>query len=101
LAAQRRVDLAGLGVPVDASAYVCGPASFISGMREAPTAVGIVPAQIRTELFGAPATDQPRPDRRRSSTAAPAAQPGRERAAGDLCAERDGRAVRPEYAQRA
>jgi ferredoxin-NADP reductase/MOSC domain-containing protein YiiM len=44
--------LAGLGVPAGATAYVCGPASFMAGMRDALTAIGVDPAGIRTELFG-------------------------------------------------
>jgi len=45
--------LAGLGVPADATAFVCGPAAFMADMRQALAAVGIEPARIRTELFGA------------------------------------------------
>ena len=45
--------LAGLGVPADASAYVCGPASFMAYMQDALTALGVDPAAIHTELFGA------------------------------------------------
>jgi ferredoxin-NADP reductase/MOSC domain-containing protein YiiM len=45
--------LAGLGIPASASAYVCGPASFMADMRDALTALGLDPARIRTELFGA------------------------------------------------
>jgi ferredoxin-NADP reductase/MOSC domain-containing protein YiiM len=45
--------LAGLAIPPEASAYVCGPASFMADMRDALTALGIGPAAIRTELFGA------------------------------------------------
>jgi ferredoxin len=45
--------LAGLGLPATASAYVCGPASFMADMTDALTAIGIDPARIRTELFGA------------------------------------------------
>jgi ferredoxin-NADP reductase len=40
-------------IPADASAYVCGPASFMADMQEALIAVGIDPARVRTELFGA------------------------------------------------
>jgi ferredoxin-NADP reductase len=50
--------LAGLGVPASASAYVCGPASFMTNMQQALTAIGVAPARIHTELFGAlPATN--------------------------------------------
>jgi ferredoxin-NADP reductase/MOSC domain-containing protein YiiM len=45
--------LAGLDLPVSASAYVCGPASFMADMQDALAATGIDPARIRTELFGA------------------------------------------------
>ncbi|MEV6648108.1 MOSC domain-containing protein [Amycolatopsis sp. NPDC051371] len=45
--------LSALAVPADASAYVCGPASFMTDMSEALSAYGIDPARIRTELFGA------------------------------------------------
>jgi ferredoxin-NADP reductase/MOSC domain-containing protein YiiM len=45
--------LAGLGIPVSASAYVCGPASFMADMRDALTGLGVDPAAIHTELFGA------------------------------------------------
>jgi ferredoxin-NADP reductase/MOSC domain-containing protein YiiM len=46
-------ELAALGVPVGADAYVCGPASFMTDIREALTAIGVGPARIHTELFGA------------------------------------------------
>jgi ferredoxin-NADP reductase/MOSC domain-containing protein YiiM/ferredoxin len=45
--------LAGLGLPAHASAYICGPDSFMADMREALTALGVSPGQIHTELFGA------------------------------------------------
>jgi ferredoxin-NADP reductase/MOSC domain-containing protein YiiM len=45
--------LASLDIPATASAYVCGPASFMADMRDALTALGADPAAIRTELFGA------------------------------------------------
>jgi ferredoxin-NADP reductase/MOSC domain-containing protein YiiM len=45
--------LAALGIPAAASAYVCGPASFMAAMRDALTALGVGPGRIRTELFGA------------------------------------------------
>jgi ferredoxin-NADP reductase len=48
-----REALAGLGLPAGASAYVCGPASFMADMRDALTAVGLGQAAIHTELFGA------------------------------------------------
>jgi ferredoxin-NADP reductase/MOSC domain-containing protein YiiM/ferredoxin len=45
--------LAGLAIPPSASAYVCGPASFMADMRDALTAIGLGQAAIHTELFGA------------------------------------------------
>jgi ferredoxin-NADP reductase/MOSC domain-containing protein YiiM/ferredoxin len=45
--------LVALDVPAAAAAYVCGPASFMTGMQDALTAIGLDPARIRTELFGA------------------------------------------------
>jgi ferredoxin-NADP reductase len=45
--------LLALDVPAEASAYICGPASFMTDMRDALTAVGLDPARIHTELFGA------------------------------------------------
>ncbi len=45
--------LAALGVPADATAYVCGPDAFMTEMRQALTAMGIEAGRIRTELFGA------------------------------------------------
>jgi ferredoxin-NADP reductase/MOSC domain-containing protein YiiM len=45
--------LARLGVPADATAYVCGPAAFMTAMGTALQELGIPPARIRTELFGA------------------------------------------------
>jgi ferredoxin-NADP reductase/MOSC domain-containing protein YiiM len=45
--------LPGLDLPASASAYICGPASFMADMQDALTALGIDPAAIHTELFGA------------------------------------------------
>ena len=42
-----------LAIPASASAYVCGPASFMADMQGALTAIGVGPAAIHTELFGA------------------------------------------------
>jgi ferredoxin-NADP reductase len=42
-----------LDVPADASAYICGPASFMTDMQDALAAAGVDPARIHTELFGA------------------------------------------------
>ena len=45
--------IAALGLPTDATVYVCGPGPFMDDMREALTAAGIDPSRIHTELFGA------------------------------------------------
>ena len=54
--AQGRLDrsaIASLGLPADASAYLCGPTQFMTDMRDALTASGLDPAHIHSELFGA------------------------------------------------
>lgn len=43
--------LAELALPTDATAYVCGPQSFMTDMQKALGALGVT--RIRTELFGA------------------------------------------------
>jgi len=45
--------LSELGLPPQASAYICGPASFMTDMTDALTAAGLEPGRIHTELFGA------------------------------------------------
>jgi ferredoxin-NADP reductase/MOSC domain-containing protein YiiM/ferredoxin len=51
--------LTSLGLPADASAYVCGPASFMADMRDALTSLGVDAAAIHTELFGSLAAINP------------------------------------------
>jgi len=51
--------LASLRVPAGASAYVCGPTSFMADMRDALTSLGVDPAAIHTELFSALAAINP------------------------------------------
>jgi ferredoxin-NADP reductase len=48
-----RRSIAALGLPTDATAYLCGPNAFMDDVREALTAAGFDPAHIHTELFGA------------------------------------------------
>lgn len=48
-----RATLNALGLPTDASVYLCGPDQFMTGMRDALTTAGVDPAEIRSELFGA------------------------------------------------
>ena len=45
--------LLALDIPAEASAYICGPTSFMTDMRDALTAAGLDPGRIHTELFGA------------------------------------------------
>ncbi len=42
-----------LGLPPGAAAYVCGPPRFMADMQDALTVLGVGPARIHTELFGA------------------------------------------------
>jgi ferredoxin len=46
-------NLVALAVPARASAFICGPASFMTDMQHALTAIGLGQAAIHTELFGA------------------------------------------------
>jgi ferredoxin-NADP reductase len=48
-----RLSIAALGLPTDATAYLCGPTAFMNDIRDALTAAGVDPAHIHTELFGA------------------------------------------------
>ena len=41
------------GIPTAASAYICGPSSFMTDMRDALTALGVRAANIHTEQFAA------------------------------------------------
>jgi ferredoxin-NADP reductase len=67
----------GLDVPASASAYVCGPASFMTDMQEALTALGAGPARIHTELFGAlPPVNPGLTGQTRRPPHAPAGPPG-------------------------
>ncbi len=45
--------LAGLDIPADATAYICGPTSLMADMQGALTTVGLGATAIHTELFGA------------------------------------------------
>ncbi|OBJ08594.1 sulfurase [Mycobacterium sp. 1482292.6] len=49
----RRESIAGLGLPTDATVYLCGPTQFMTDMRDALTGMGFDPSRIHTELFGA------------------------------------------------
>ncbi|GAB3812882.1 MOSC and FAD-binding oxidoreductase domain-containing protein [Kribbella italica] len=45
-------ELRALGIPKDATAYICGPAAFMDDLRELLADSGIAPDHIHTELFG-------------------------------------------------
>ncbi|WP_216905763.1 MOSC and FAD-binding oxidoreductase domain-containing protein [Nocardia noduli] len=51
--------LIALSIPATATAYVCGPTSFMSDMRQALTTSGLDPARIHSELFGTLAAVNP------------------------------------------
>jgi len=48
-----------MAIPSGASAYICGPTSFMADMRDALTAIGLRPGAIHTELFGTLAAINP------------------------------------------
>ena len=54
-----REALAALAIPADAAAYICGPASFMTDMQDALTALGLDSRRLHTELFGALASVNP------------------------------------------
>jgi ferredoxin-NADP reductase len=69
--------LAALDIPPAASAYLCGPAAFLAGMQQALTDLGMDPARIFTELFGAlPAVNPGVTDRVRRTPHPPPGPPG-------------------------
>ncbi|MFC7277528.1 MOSC domain-containing protein [Paractinoplanes rhizophilus] len=45
--------LRSLGLPVAASAYICGPQGFMEDVRASLVEIGLDPARLHTELFGA------------------------------------------------
>jgi ferredoxin-NADP reductase/MOSC domain-containing protein YiiM len=69
--------LAGLGLPPDASAYVCGPERFMTDMTKALADAGLDPGRVHTELFGALAPINPGlTSVARSTPHPPAGEPG-------------------------
>ncbi len=53
---QGRLDqksIATLGLPTDATVYLCGPTQFMSDIRDYLATIGFDPASIHSELFGA------------------------------------------------
>ena len=51
--------LAGLGLPPDADAYICGPAAFMAEMSAALVELGVDKARVHTEIFGAAPSSTP------------------------------------------
>lgn len=51
--------LAGLDIPRDADAYICGPAAFMAEVSAALVGLGVDGARIRTEIFGAAPAQTP------------------------------------------
>jgi ferredoxin-NADP reductase len=51
--------LAGLGLPADADAYICGPATFMTEISAALVDLGIDGARVHTEIFGAAPASTP------------------------------------------
>jgi len=51
--------LAGLGLPPDADAYICGPAAFMAETSAALVDLGVDRARVRTEIFGAAPSSTP------------------------------------------
>ena len=45
--------LTGLGLPTDATAYLCGPTAFMTDLRNILVTIGIAPNRLHTELFAA------------------------------------------------
>ena len=84
--------LAGLGLPADATAYVCGPAGFMADMCDALGRLGIAPDRVHTELFGAlPAINPGLSDVRRATPHQP---PGPEGTGPRVAFARSGLTVR-------
>ncbi len=49
----------GLGLPRDADAYLCGPSAFMNELSASLITLGLDPARVHTELFGAAAALTP------------------------------------------
>ncbi|HEY3483292.1 MAG TPA: MOSC domain-containing protein, partial [Streptomyces sp.] len=49
----------GLGLPVDADAYLCGPAGFMDSLTTALVESGLSASRVHTEIFGAAASLTP------------------------------------------
>jgi ferredoxin-NADP reductase/ferredoxin len=45
--------IAATGVPTESEIYLCGPPAFMDGLRAGLDALGVSPARVHTEMFGA------------------------------------------------
>jgi ferredoxin-NADP reductase/MOSC domain-containing protein YiiM len=69
--------LSGLGLPTDATAYICGPAQFMTDLTESLVELGIAADRVHTELFGAlPAINPGLVDTQRPAPHQPSGEPG-------------------------
>jgi MOSC domain-containing protein YiiM/ferredoxin-NADP reductase len=80
--------LAALALPASATAYLCGPESFMADMQHALTALGIDPCPHPHGVVRRTVIDQPRPHRAGPPPTAPATRSAGKRAAGHLRAQR-------------
>jgi ferredoxin-NADP reductase/MOSC domain-containing protein YiiM/ferredoxin len=72
-----RAALAALDLPAGATAYVCGPAAFMTAMQEVLTELGLAPERVHSELFGTlPAINPGITDVVRATPHPPATRPG-------------------------
>ena len=51
--------LAATGVPIDSEYYLCGPTAFMDALRAGLDALGVSPARVHTEAFGAESSITP------------------------------------------
>ena len=93
--------LAGLRLPASASAYVCGPASFMTGMQQALDRDRHRPGPHPHRAVRGAAGHQPRPGRADPPTAPSATRAARDRAAGHVRPQRHHHPVHRQRAQRA
>ena len=89
-----------IGIPTAASAYICGPPSFMTDMRDALTALSVPAANIHTEQFAALTAINPGLTARPPVTPHQPPGPARKRAPGHLRPQRHHHRIRQPLAQR-
>ena len=87
--------LAGLGLPRDADAYICGPAAFMAEISAALVELGVDGARVHTEIFGAAPSQHAWHRGRERPATAPARRAARRRPGGRLRAQRPDRPLGP------